>query len=204
MRHSIRRFMRTWPPVERVAASGKSPRLRDPGSTMPSWPSSTIRGSSALATTASICRMRTASPFSNWPPGTPRLRPPTRCARLAEANKAIHWARGALPKYSELEQTISVFCRTRDLSHRRHVRRSGIGIRARRHDCEWWQLPQRAALGNAMRAVGTAQARLAEKARRASRSVSGSPSPGGSSGSRRDSSIEDDVRAAVRSAAGRI
>ncbi len=62
---------------------------------------------------------------------------------------------------------------------------------------------QHPAMQNAMEKVGNARDKLqgmaAEKARKASRSISGSPSPGNSSGSRSGSSVEDDAAAAYRS-----
>ncbi len=146
--------------------------------------------------------------------------------RLDAANQATDWARATLPDYGQLEETIA------DILHSPQFRRSGdmrtdvslahavardwvaSGYRSRGGDDADAQVvvsddgQGNPAMQNALEKVGNAQAKLqsmaAEKARRASRSVSGSPSPGGSSGPRWDNSVEDDVRAAVRSAAGRI
>ncbi len=151
--------------------------------------------------------------------------------RLDAANQATAWAQSTLPDYARLEDVIA------DVLHSPQFQRSGDmrtdvslahavardwvanGYRSGGDSGFDGQVvvsggeqanPASPAMENAMRAVETAQGKLArmaaEKTRRASRSVSGSPSPGGHSQPRRDSrdDIWADTAAAVRASSATV
>ncbi len=150
--------------------------------------------------------------------------------RLDAANQATDWARSTLPDYGQLEETIADVLRhpqfrrsghmQTDLSLAHAVARDWAASGYRSGGGEdagpTHQLtvtggePATPAMGNAMEKVGNAQAKLqsmaADKARRASRSISGSPSPGGASSQHqnRDNDAWQDAAAAYRASSPTI